>query len=136
MKEKTLQESMVIIKAFADRFGLTFEKWGTIGFGRKCVGFTLNSYYVEYNPINFYDKSQSDFMDFVKELYDERFYEIAPLNADSKSSCLAVMGWGIDSIIELSNWIEKLNEINVIVVKYCNYDGTDRYALKINPVRP
>lgn len=132
MKEKTLGEHMAIIKDFAEKFGLTFERWGTIGLGRKCVGFTKNNYFISYNPINTHNPERDDFMEFVKYLYDERFFELAPQNADSKSNCLAIMGWGIDSIIELSIWIDKLNELNVSIEKYSNFCNTDFYALRLN----
>lgn len=129
--EQTLEERKAIIQEFADRFGLTFDQEGLIGFARKCVGLSKENYYISYNPVNYYDPNQGDFMDFIKSLYDERFYEIAPANADSKGSCLAVMGWGVQSIIELSNWIEKLNDLDVIVEKYTDSCGINMYALRM-----
>ena len=63
--EQTLEERKRIIKEFADRFGLKFEQEGTIGFGRKCVGLSIGTNYVCYNPINYYDPHQADFMDFT-----------------------------------------------------------------------
>jgi hypothetical protein len=129
--EQTLEERKAIIEEFANRFGLTFEQEGLIGFARKCVGLSIENYYVVYNPINYYNPNQDDFMDFIKDLYDERFYEIAPANSDNKGSCLAVMGWGVTAIIELSNWIEKLNELDVIVERYTDSCGINMYALRM-----
>ena len=129
--EQTLEERKAIIQEFADRFGLIFRQEGTIGLNRKCVGLSIEGYYVTYNPVNYEDPHKDDFMDFIKDLYDERFYEIAPANADGQGSCLAVMGWGVQSIVELSTWIERLNDLDVIVERYADRCGTDVYALRM-----
>ena len=48
-QEKTLEECIVFIEAFAQRFGLIFDKTGTIGMAWPCVGIRNDGMYVFYD---------------------------------------------------------------------------------------
>ena len=130
---KTIEEYKANIQEFANRFKLIFEDDGEVGFGRKCVGLTNGNNYVDYNPTQFPD------YDYVEEFYDERLYDIIPENAYHKHNCLAVLGNEETSIIQLSEWIDKLKELGAVVEKYKTgatgiqalITGTENYAIKL-----
>ena len=130
---KTIEEHKANIQEFADRFRLIFEDDGEVGFGRKCIGLTDGSNYIDYNPTQFPD------YDYVEEFYDERLYDIVPENAYHKHNCLAVLGNEESSIIQLSEWINKLKELGAVVEKYKTgatgiqalISGTENYAIKL-----
>ncbi len=130
---KTIGEHKANIQEFANRFKLIFEDDGEVGFGRKCVGLTNGSNYVDYNP------TQYPNYDYVEEFYDERLFDIVPENAYHKHNCLAVLGNEETSIIQLSEWIDKLKELGAVVEKYKTgatgiqalLSGTENYAIKL-----
>ena len=130
---KTIEEHKANIQEFANRFKLIFEDDGEVGFGRKCVGLTNGSNYVDYNP------TQYPNYDYVEEFYDERLFDIVPENAYHKHNCLAVLGNEETSIIQLSEWIDKLKELGAVVEKYKTgatgiqalLSGTENYAIKL-----
>ena len=130
---KTIEEHKANIQEFANRFKLIFEDNGEVGFGRKCVGLTNGNNYVDYNPTQFPD------YDYVEEFYDERLFDIVPENAYHKHNCLAVLGNEKSSIIQLSEWIDKLKELGAVVEKYKTgatgiqalLTGTESYAIKL-----
>ena len=130
---KTIEEHKANIQEFANRFKLIFEDDGEVGFGRKCIGLTKESNYVDYNP------TQYPYHDYVKEFYDERLFDIVPENAYHKHNCLAVLGCDESSIIQLSEWIDKLKELGAVVEKYKTgatgmqalITGTENYAIKL-----
>ena len=109
---KTIEECRANIQEFANRFKLIFEDEGECGFGRECVGLTNGNNYVDYNP------TCKPNYDYVEGFYDERFYSIAPEKAYHKHNCLAVLGRDEESIRQLSDWVDKLNELGAIVDKY------------------
>jgi hypothetical protein len=112
---KTVNECKLNIQNFANIHKLIFEEQGECGFGRECVGLTNGSNYVDYNPTY-----EPDY-DYIEGFYDERFNDITPTNAYHKHSCIAVLGRGDDSIRQLSDWVDKLNEIGVKVEKYSSF---------------
>ena len=130
---KTIEEHKANIQEFANRFKLIFEDDGEVGFGRKCIGLTNGSNYVDYNPTQYPD------YDYVKEFYDKRLFDIVPENAYHKHCCLAVLGNEESSIIQLSEWIDKLKELGAVVEKYKTgatgiqalITGTENYAIKL-----
>ena len=130
---KTIEEYKANIQEFANRFKLIFEDDGEVGFGRKCVGLTNGNNYVDYNPTQFPD------FDYVEEFYDERLFDIIPENAYHKHNCLAVLGNEETSIIQLSEWIDKLKELGAVVQKYKTgatgmqalFTGIENYAIKL-----
>ena len=130
---KTIEEHKANIQEFANRFKLIFEDDGEVGFGRKCVGLTNGSNYVDYNP------TQYPNYDYVEEFYDEKLYDIVPENAYHKHNCLAVLGNEESSIIQLSEWIDKLKELGAVVEKYKTgatgiqalITGIENYAIKL-----
>lgn len=130
---KTLEECRANILEFANRFKLIFEDEGEVGFGRECVGLTNGNNYVDYNPT-----SHPDY-DYITEFYSPVFFQIAPPNAYHKHDCLAVLGRGEDAIRQLSDWVDKLNEMGVVVEKYKTgatgfqaiISGTENYAVRI-----
>lgn len=111
-KVKTIEECRLNIQNFANTHKLIFEDEGECGFGRECVGLTNGGNYVDYNPT-----CEPDY-DYVEGFYDERFYDITPPDAYHKHNCIAVLGRGDDAIRQLSDWVDKLNEIGVKVEKY------------------
>lgn len=130
---KTIDECRANIQEFANRFKLIFEDKGECGFGRECVGLTSGTNYVDYNPT-----CEPDY-DYVKEFYDERFYNITPEKAYHKHNCLAVLGRDDDSIRQLSEWVDELNELGAVVEKYktgatglqAMISGFENYAVRI-----
>jgi hypothetical protein len=132
-KVKTIEACKANIQEFANRFKLIFEEEGECGLGRECVGLTNGNNYVDYNPI-----CEPNY-DYVEGFYDERLWDIAPENAYHKHDCLAVLGRGDNAIRELSEWIDKLNELGAVVEKYATgatgiqamISGTHNYAVRI-----
>lgn len=130
---KTIEECKANIQEFANRFKLIFEEEGECGFGRECVGLTNGNNYVDYNPTR-----EPDY-EYVDGFYDERFYDITPSDAYHKHNCIAVLGRGEDAIRQLSDWIDKLNELGAVVEKYSTgatgfqavISGTHNYAVRI-----
>ena len=130
---KTIEEHKANIQEFANKFKLIFEDDGEVGFGRKCVGLTNGNNYIDYNPTQFPD------YDYVEEFYDERLFDIIPENAYHKHNCLAVLGNEETSIIQLSEWIDKLKELGAVVEKYKTgatgiqalITGIENYAIKL-----
>ena len=130
---KTIEECKANIQEFANRFKLIFEEEGECGFGRECVGLTDGNNYVDYNP------TRNPDYEYVEGFYDERFFDISPENAYHKHNCFAVLGRGEEAIRELSDWVDKLNELGVVVEKYATgatgiqamLSGTHNYAVRI-----
>lgn len=108
---KTLEECRNNIQEFANRFKLIFEDEGEAGFGRECVGLTNGNNWVDYNPTG------QDY-EYIKDFYDERLYQIAPPDAYHKHNCLAVLGRGENAIRQLSDWVDRLNELGAVVEEY------------------
>lgn len=121
------------IQEFADAHNLVFQEDGEVGFARKCVGLTKNGHYVGYNPVVFPD------YDYIKELFDKRFYDIMPPDAYHKSDCLCVLGQSEESLKQLSEWIDRLKALDVTIESYSTgavgvqaiFSGEKNYALKI-----
>ena len=109
---KTIEECKLNIQNFANAHKLIFEDKGECGFGRECVGLMHNNNFVDYNPT---DISNGDYID---GFFDERFDSITPADAYHKHNCIAVLGRGEDAIRQLSDWVDRLNEIGVIVDEY------------------
>lgn len=110
---RTVEEHKANIEEFCERFELTFEDEGEVGFGRECVGILKGTNYVNYNP----SLSGGNY-DTIKELFDEEFYGLAPEDAYHKHDCLCVLGRSDESIKQLSEWVDALNEYGVEVVEY------------------
>lgn len=133
INHRSLEECREVIQEFANRFKLIFEEEGECGFGRECVGLSDGVNYVDYNPIDMVK------YDYIKEFFDERFYDIAPTDAYHKHNCLAVLGRGEEAIRQLADWVDKLNEIGVVVAKYktgatglqAMFTGTHNYAVRV-----
>lgn len=109
---KTIEACRLNIQEFANKHELVFEDEGEVGFGRECVGLLNGDNYVDYNPMNSVD------YDYIDSFYDERFNDITPPDAYHKHTCIAVLGRGEDAIRQLSDWVDKLNEIGVKVDRY------------------
>ena len=101
------------IQAFANQHKLIFEDEGECGFGRECVGLlSRTGCYVSFNPRDYVKGG------YIAELYDERFDEISPEDAYHKYFCFAVLGRGEEAIKQLSEWVDKLKELNVEIVEF------------------
>lgn len=100
------------IAEFAQRNKLFFAIEGECGFGRKCVGLLYRDNYVNYNPTD--DVSY----DYIKQLYDERLFDIVPQDAYHKHNCLAVLGRGEKAVRQLSEWVDKLKALDVTIEQY------------------
>lgn len=132
-KGHSLQECKENIQKFANRFKLIFEDEGECGFGRECVGLTDGNNWVNYNP------THAETYEDIEGFYDERLFEIAPKDAYHKHYCLAVLGRGENAIRQLSEWVDKLNELGVVVEEYetgatgiqAMISGTHNYAVRI-----
>jgi len=111
-KVKTIEECRSNIQEFANKHKLIFKDEGECGFGRECVGLTNGKNYVDYNP------TDSVNYDYIDGFYDERFNDITPPDAYHKHNCIAVLGRGDDAIRQLSDWVDKLNEIGVKIEQY------------------
>jgi len=100
------------IQLFAERFGLSFVRGDTVGLGNSCVGLKKNGKWVEYNPMNW--KTLEDIDGFC----DERFTDIVPDGAYTKKQCLVVLGTDCNAITQLSNWVDDLKTLNVVVERF------------------
>lgn len=109
---KTLEEHRKNIQDFADKWNVEYTEEGEIGFGRECVGLLKDDNYIAYNPTD--DSTYEN----ISEFYNEVLYDITPENAYHKGCYLAVLGRNEDRIIQLSEWIDKLKELDVSIVKY------------------
>lgn len=110
----TIQDHKNKIQAFADKHGLNFEDKGEVGFGRECVGLSKGTSFIDFNPI-----SHSNH-DYIEKHYNESLYDMCPKDAYHKHDCIAVLGHGDDSIIQLSEWVDKLDAANVKLESYAN----------------
>lgn len=130
---RSIEDCRKVIQEFANRFKLIFEEEGECGFGRECVGLSNGNNYVDYNPT---DRVKYDY---IKEFYNEKFYDITPPDAYHKHSCLAVLGRGEEAIRQLADWVDKLNEMGAVVEKYATGEtgiqamisGTHNYAVRV-----
>ena len=130
---RSIEDCRKVIQEFANRFKLIFEEEGECGFGRECVGLTNGNNYVDYNP------TDSVNCDYIKEFYNDKFYDIAPADAYHKHNCLAVLGRGEKSIRQLADWVDKLNEMGAVVEIYATgatglqamISGTHNYAVRV-----
>lgn len=133
VSHRSLEECRQNIQEFANRFKLIFEDEGECGFGGECVGLTNGNNWVSYNPIH------SETYENIEGFYDERFYDIAPEDAYRKHTCLAVLGRGENAIRQLSEWVDRLNELGAVVEKFKTgatgiqviFSGTHSYAVRI-----
>jgi hypothetical protein len=130
---KTIEQCRENIQEFANRFKLIFEDEGECGFGRECVGLTNGSNWIDYNPTVYPDH------DFLEEFKDSRLWDIAPEDAYHKHDCLAVIGRGDNAIRQLSEWVDRLNELEATVERYetkatgmqAFFSGTTGLAIKL-----
>ena len=109
---RTIEDHKSNIIEFCTRFHLEFKEEGEVGFGRKCVGILHGDNYVDYNPMKHPD------YEYIAEFKDERLYDIAPEDAYHKHNCIAVLGSGDEAIVQLSEWVDALNELGVTVERY------------------
>lgn len=131
--QRSLVKCVENIQDFANRFKLIFEDEGECGFGRDCVGLLRNECWVNYNPMH------AETYEYIEGFYDERFSDIAPEDAYHKHDCLAVLGRGEDAIRQLSDWVDKLNELGVVIDRFetgatgmqALFSGTHSYAIRI-----
>lgn len=122
------------IQEFADKFDLIFDQAGECGFGRHCVGIRKDNFWLNYNPIHMGTYEE------IEEFYDERLNKILPEDAYHKHPCVAVLGRNEEAIRQLSEWIDKLKELDVTVEKYktgatglqAMVSGTHNFTLKCN----
>ena len=132
--EKTINECIFNIQEFANTHNIEFEQEGEVGFGRECVGLKLNNNYIDYCPFN------QETWEEIAEFNDERLYDIAPNDAYHKHNCIAVLGRSDDAIRQLSDWVDKLKELNATIVQYktgatglqAMISGAKGYAVKTN----
>lgn len=109
--DKSIKKYVDNIKAFAKKHGIDYTIDGTCGFGRPCVGLLSNGNYIDYNP------TDSKY-EYISEFYDKKLYDILPKDAYHKHNCIAVLGTGNESVKQLSEWIDKLNELSITIEEY------------------
>lgn len=56
--------------------------------------------------------------DYPEGFYNEIFDKIKPPNAYHKHDCVVVLGRGDEAIRELSDWVDDLRKLNVVVDTY------------------
>lgn len=100
------------IQKFANKHKLVFNDEGECGFGRDCVGLLHGDQYVAFNPY-----SQPDYEP-IEDFQDDRFNDIAPSDAYHKHDCIAVLGHGEEPLKQLSEWVDKLDELGATVESY------------------
>lgn len=131
-----MEQHIKNIQEFADKHKVYFEQQGECGFGRECVGLTngREGNYIDYNPTDNVDYEP------IEHLKDERLWDIVPQSAYHKHDCFAVLGRGEEAIKQLSEWIDKLKELDVTLESYKTgatglqalISGTTGYAFKVN----
>lgn len=112
MEQLNVENYRKNILDFCQHHGINFEENGTVGLGRACIGLSRNGNYVNYNPR--YGTTQN----YIEELFDERLNKIVPELAHPNYKCFAVLGRGVDSLQQLSGWIDDLKKLNVIITEY------------------
>ena len=110
--KQTLEECISNIQEFAKAHNVEFNQEGEVGFGRECVGLSKNNSYIDYCPINMTDYDE------IPEYYHQELLEIAPADSYDKHNCMAVLGRGELAIRQLSEWVDKLKELNATIVQY------------------
>lgn len=129
----SIDDCIALIEQFAKKHNVEFQRYGQIGFGRDCVGFTKGNSYIAYNPMSYNDD------DYIYEFYNSELSDIAPKNAYHKGDYLAVLGTESNSIRQLAYWVLKLNEMNVSIERYKTgatgaqaiFSGEYAYAIKV-----
>ena len=121
---KTLNECKQNIQEFANQHKIIFDDEGDCGFGRECIGLRSDHTWIAFNP---YD---SETYKPIEEYSDDRFHAIAPKDAYHKHDCIAVLGRGDKVIIQLSDWVDKLRELNVKLIEIPNkFDNMIQYLM-------
>ena len=133
----TIKEAKEICNKFALKHKVIFEEEGSIGFGRDCVGFTKGSSYIAYCPY------RTEPFGSIKNLHDDRLYDIAAKNSYHKDTYIAVLineevNLGA-AIVQLAKWVTELEELKCEVVEYntgatglqAAFTGVTGYAVKI-----
>lgn len=98
------------IRNFANQHKIIFDDKGECGIGRECVGLRDGNHWIDYNPWN-----QST-CENIEKYFDQRLEDIKPPDAYDKHDCIAVLGRGDKAIKQLSDWVDKLRELNVNLV--------------------
>ncbi len=110
-----MDEVIKKLNDFATKHTLVFNDEGECGFFRPCVGFMHGDNYVNYNPLK-----QPDYK-IIEEFYDIRWEDIKPKDAYHKHDCVCVLIRNEDkneALRQLADWVDKMEEIGVTVVKY------------------
>ncbi len=96
----TYKEAKKVCESFALKHKVIFEDEGECGFGRECVGINSGGTWLGFNPSDTCFKP-------LKAYYMPDF-PVVP-NHYHKHDCLAVLGTGETAVIELGEWLEKIN---------------------------
>lgn len=107
-----IEEHKKNIQEFANKWKLIFEDEGEIGLGRECVGLLGGESYVAFNPLDLKECTT------IEEYYNEELYSICPEDAYHKGDYLAVLGRGDDAIVQLSEWVTALKEMDAEIRTY------------------
>jgi len=110
--ERSVDSYKENIQKFANKHKVVFEDDGECGFGRECVGLLSGKDWVDYNPIH------SESYEPIEGFFSEDLSGIVPDKAYHKHDCVAVLGRDDESIIQLSNWIDKLDELGVELAEF------------------
>ncbi len=130
----TKKQHIQNIQEFANKHKVVLELEGECGFGRECVGLLHGNNYVDFNP------TDDTTYEYIKGFFDPRLDEIMPPKAYHKHDCLAVLGRDEESIRQLSEWVDKLKELDVTIESYDTgatgvqalISGITHMAVKVN----
>lgn len=107
----TYSEAKEICEKFALKHKIIFDEEGECGIGRECVGFSSGNSWIDHNPHNYSDYKP------LKKFACKAARPPAGIDAYHKHDCLAVLGHGEASVIQLAKWVkhmEKSGEVEIV----------------------
>lgn len=109
----TYQEARKTCERFAIKHNVQFNDRGECGIGRACVGFSSGGSWVDHNPRNRDDRKP------IEKFAFEAAKPPPGVSAYHKFDCLAVLGHGEESVIQLARWVQHMEAAgNVEIMRY------------------
>jgi len=99
----TREQKIEYMKSFCEKYGAKLELDSECGFGRECVGITINGSYPDYSSYEEedWDKNNGDVWE--------------PEDSYHKHPCVAVLGTGEAAESQLYEWLKWFDENGFVV---------------------
>lgn len=105
------QTAKDICQKFAADHKVIFNEEGECGFGRECVGFSHGDSWIDHNPYNHGGDYER-----IEKYACEACEPPDGVNAYHKHDCLAVLGRGEESVIQLATWVKNMQDQGTVEI--------------------